>query len=123
MRLCLDEHYPREIAELLRGRGHDVSSVAERPELQGLPDVRLVEVVVAERSALMTENVRDFVPLERDHAAGGLDHWGFVYASSRSLPRRRDTIGTFVAILDRFLSERPGEDDFRNQVWWLQPSP
>jgi hypothetical protein len=49
------------------------------------------------------------------------DHWGRIYTLPRSLPRATTTIGRFVEALDTFLSERPGEDDLRNQIWWLQP--
>lgn len=121
MRLCLDEHYSPEIARRLRSRGHDVSSAKERPELLGLPDPALLAVLIQERSALMTENVGDFAPIERALAARGDDHWGFVYTSPRSMPRAASTIGVFVEALDGLLSGRPGDDDFRNQVWWLQP--
>jgi hypothetical protein len=37
------------------------------------------------------------------------------------MPRAASTIGVFVEALDGLLSGRPGDDDFRNQVWWLQP--
>jgi Domain of unknown function (DUF5615) len=121
VRLCLDEHYSPEIARQLRDRGHDVSSAKERLELRGLPDPALLAVPIHERSALMTENVSDFASIERALAARGDDHWGFVYTSPRSMPRAASTVGVFVEALDRFLSDRPEEDDFRNQVWWLQP--
>jgi hypothetical protein len=121
VRLCLDEHYSPEIARRLRVRGHDVSSAKERAELLGLPDPALLAVLIQERSALMTENVGDFAPIERALAARGDDHWGFVYTPPRSMPRAASTIGVFVEALDGFLSDRRGDDDFRNQVWWLQP--
>jgi hypothetical protein len=119
VRLCLDEHYSPEIARLLRDRGHDVSAVKERPELVGLPDAQLVAALQAERSALLTENVQDFVPIAQALAARGEEHWGFVFTSSRSLPRGSGTIGRYVDLLDAFLCERPGEDDLKNQVSWL----
>jgi hypothetical protein len=120
VRLCLDEHYAPEIARQLRERGHDVFSVKERPELVGLSDATLVAVLIQERSTLMTENVADVAPMEQGFASRGDDHWGFIY-TSRSMPRGRSTIGLFVEALDRFLSDRPGEQDLRNQVSWLQP--
>jgi Domain of unknown function (DUF5615) len=121
VRLCLDEHYTPEIARQLRERGHEVSSVKERPELLGQPDTALLAAAIHEHSALMTENVGDFAAIEQALAARGDDHWGLIYTSPRSLPRATATIGLFVEALDTFLSERPGEDAFRNQVWWLQP--
>ena len=42
MRLLLDEHYSREIAERLRERGHDVIAVKEDAALEGLDDEPLL---------------------------------------------------------------------------------
>lgn len=120
MRLCLDEHYSHRIAEALREGGHDVVAVGERVELRGLGDLELVSVLQAERRALLTENVRDFMPLVHELAARSEDHWGFVFSSPTSMPRGTDTIGTFVEALDRLLRERPGDDDLLNRVTWLQ---
>ena len=121
MRLGLDEHYSAQIAGALRERGHDVSAVQERPELRGLNDRELLATMQAERSALLTENVADFMPIVQDLAARGEDHWGVVFSSPASMPRAAGTIGDFIEALDRFLSARPAEDDILNQVWWLQP--
>ena len=38
MKLLLDELYAKQIAEELRKREHDVVSVKERPDLEGLRD-------------------------------------------------------------------------------------
>lgn len=43
MRLLLNEHYRREIAQQLRARGHDVVAVDERDDLRGLTDAELLE--------------------------------------------------------------------------------
>jgi hypothetical protein len=122
LRLCLDEHYSRQIAEELRRRGHDVVALGERPELRGLGDGELLGVMQAERRALLSENVGDFMPLVHELAARNEDHWGFVFSSPVSLPRGSGTIGPFVEALDRLLRELPGEDDLLNQVRWLSPA-
>lgn len=121
MRLCLDEHYSAAIAKALRARGHDVTAVQERPELRGLADRELLATLQAEHSAVLTENVADFMPIVHDLAARGEDHWGVVFSSPASMPRGAGTIGDFVAALDRLLGERPTEDGLVNQVSWLQP--
>lgn len=120
MKLCLDEHYSRDIASALRERGHDVTAVQERPELRGLGDRELLAAMQAEHSALLTENVADFMPVVHDLAARGEDHWGVVFSSPASMPRGAGTIGAFIETLDRLLSERPRENDLVSQVWWLQ---
>ena len=121
MRLCLDEHYASQIAIALRERGREVTAISERPELRGLEDRPLLAVMQAERSALLTENVSDFMPLVHELAARNEDHWGLIFSSPVSMPRGAGTIGVFVEAVDRLLLERPGEDGLLNQVWWLQP--
>ena len=121
MRLCLDEHYSVRIAEELRGRGRDVVAVKERSDLIALSDGELWAVMQAERRALLTENVADFVPLVQQSIAAGEDHWGLVFSSPRSLPRGSATSGLFAERLDELLQRHPGDNDFRNGVHWLQP--
>jgi len=123
VRLCLDEHYSRRIAETLRGRRHDAVAVTERAELRGLGDRELLAAMQTERRALLTENVSDFIPLARELTARGEDHWGLVLSSPLSMPRGRDTIGVFVDALDRLLRDRPAERALLNELWWLQPLP
>ena len=121
MRLCLDEHYAPEIARQLRDRGHDAHAVKERAELIRLLDPDLLQILIAERRALVTENVADFDPLARDLAASGQSHFGLIFTSSRSMPRNRGTIGTYVARLDEVMNGHPGDDDFQDKIIWLQP--
>lgn len=118
MKLCLDEHYSSRIAEELRGRGHDVYAVSERPELRTLSDRELWLHVQSERRALLTENVGDFIPFLHEAAAAADAHW-MIFSSPRSLPRGADTIGTFVQRLDELLKSNPRDDDFCNGVYWL----
>jgi Domain of unknown function (DUF5615) len=121
MRLCVDELYSPKIAAELRARGHDAVSVYGHPALLGLPDPALLDSMAAEGRAIVTENVRDFVPLARRLALEGRDHPGLILTSSAALPRSRDTIGCHVQALDAFMAERPADDALRNQVAWLSP--
>jgi predicted nuclease of predicted toxin-antitoxin system len=119
MRLCLDELYSPKIAAELRARGHDAISVHDRPALLALPDTALLDAMVADERAIVTENVGDFVPLARRLALEGRDHFGLILTSSAALPRSRNTIGRHVRALDAFLVERPADDALRNQIAWL----
>jgi hypothetical protein len=119
MRLCLDELYSPRIAAELRNRGHDAISVHDRPALVGLPDAALLDLMVADRRALLTENAGDFVPLAGRLTLEGREHFGLVLTSSAAFPRSRDTIGRLVRALDAFLAERPGEHALRDQIAWL----
>lgn len=119
MRLLLDEHYSPEIARQLRARGHDVLSVRERQDLAGLKDADLFARVVSEGRAILTNNVGDFMPLSHQLLLGGEGHFGLLFTSDKSLPRRKDTIGQYVRVLDQLLTDNPGEDACRNRILWL----
>jgi Domain of unknown function (DUF5615) len=119
VRLLLDEHYSPEIARQLRTRGHDVVAVAERADLLALGDHELLRQMVGERRAIMTNNVKDFLPLASRAALEGDDHYGLLLTSDRSMPRRGDAIGKYVEALDSFLKLHKDEDGYRNQVQWL----
>jgi len=119
LRLLLDEHYARDIAEQLRHRGHDVVAVTERPDLTALSDADLFSLMASEMRAIVTENVGDFMPLFNAAAAAGDDHFGLVFTSHQRMPRSKGTIGQYVRVLGEFLSARPPEDALLNQTHWL----
>jgi hypothetical protein len=121
VRLLLDEHYSPEIARQLRTRGHDVVAVAERADLIGLGDDGLLRRMMREGRAIMTNNVKDFVPLATRAALEAGGHEGLLLTSDRSMPRRLDVIGRYVDVLDGFLRRHEGEDSYRNQIRWLNP--
>jgi predicted nuclease of predicted toxin-antitoxin system len=119
VKLLLDEHYSPEIARQLRSRGHDVVAVAARADLVGLSDDALLRRMAQEQRAIMTNNVKDFMLLATRVAQGADDHYGLLFTSDRSMPRRSDAIGRVVDALDAFLQHHQGEDSYRNQVQWL----
>ena len=119
MRLLLDEHYAKQIAEQLREHGHDVVSVQERAELAGLLDEELFQLLPAQQRAILTENWSDFSRLIERAVAEGTTHYGVVFTSRRRLPRSRNTIGLYVRVLDDFLRRHPAEDAILNSFRWL----
>lgn len=119
MRLLLDEHYSKVIAEQLRDRGQDVVSVTERPDLAGLKDFELFPLMPAERRAILTENWADFQRELRKAEAEGLTHYGVLFTSNKQMPRSKRTIGLYVRVLDDFLGRHPAEDALLNSYRWL----
>jgi hypothetical protein len=113
LKLLLDEMYSDAIAVELRARGRDVVSVREiTPPLAGAPDEEVLEAAAALERTLVTENVRDFRPLEVGLLAEGRHHHGIVYTTDRQFPRGDpQTIGHLVRALDVLLSEAPVMDD------------
>lgn len=119
MRLLLDELYSKQIAEQLQERGHDVVSVTERPDLQGLLDSDLFALMPAERRGIVTENWADFGRELERAAEAGMTHYGLVFTSRRQLPRSRQTIGLFVRVFEDFLRRHPAEDALLDSYRWL----
>lgn len=110
--------YSPEIARQLRKRGHDVVAVRERGDLAGSSDQQLMSRMSLENRAIVTNNALDFLPLVAAATSAGEHHGGLFLTSDRSLPRRRDTIGRFVAVLDALLREG-APTQTRDQVRWL----
>ena len=120
MRLLLDELYTKQIAVQLRVAGHDAVAVSEL-DLDGTDDSALLAIAAAERRALATNNVRDFVPIARSWVVCGRDHFGLLLSPDRSLPRDRRYIGRHVGALGLVLEANPGDGALRNQIRWLSP--
>ena len=120
MKLVLDELYSQAIASGLRERGHDVISVHERPDLEGLKDEQLFPLLAAERRAIVTENWPDYQAEMRK--AAGRDHYGVLFTSRNHLPRSRQTIGLYIRVLDELLKRHRDEDALLNSYRWL-PEP
>jgi hypothetical protein len=122
MRLLLEEHYSPEIARRLRARAHDVAAVAERADRVGLSDEELAQRMAQEERTIMTNNVKDFVPLANRAAVNREDHYGLLLTSDKSMPRRLDAIGHVVDALHDFLTRHQAKESCRNQVQWLSTS-
>lgn len=123
MKLLLDEQFPPDIARRLRERDHDVIAVCERQDLISAEDETLLALSTAEKRALLTNNVRDFVPIATRWVGEGRSHHGLLLVSDRTLRRSRKTIGAYVGAIDRLLRKNPAEDDLRDQIRWLQADP
>lgn len=71
-RLYADEHFPRQVSELLRIMGHDVLTVQEAGNANlGIPDPEVLAFAVSNERAVLTMNRYDFIRLHRlqqDHA-------------------------------------------------------
>ncbi len=119
MRILLDEMYSPAIVEGLRERGHDAISVHDRPDLVAALDPAIFAAMQAEHRVIVTNNVRDFVPLAQDALQAGSPFFGLVLTSDRSLPRSKATIGTYVRLLETLLSEHPAQDTLLGRIHWL----
>jgi uncharacterized protein DUF5615 len=119
LRLLLDEHFSKVIARQLRADGRDVVAVTERDDLRGISDEALLVAEVAERRAVVTRSVADFVTLDREAALIGRQHYGLVYTSTRAFPPSKAAVGDLVRALRVLLEAHPGDEALLNRTHWL----
>lgn len=118
MKLLLDVHFSPAVAEQLRTRGHDVIAAVQDRELRQVSDRMLLERAVADGRALLTNNVKDLVPIAADWIRSGRDHLGLLLTSDRSMPRTHDGIGHLVGVLDQLMTQHRDDQALRNQILW-----
>jgi hypothetical protein len=100
----LDAMFRPAIAEQLRRRGHDAIAATERPDLAKLEDPDLFAAAQREERAIVTENVPDFLRLDRFHRQQGLARYGVLLTTDRRFPRHSPgSIGRLLSALDAFL--------------------
>src|ERR1700738_1636889 len=85
--LLLDEMFTDDIAQQLRTKGCDVISVVADPALTGLPDDQILAYTTTEGRALVTANIKDFVPLDGRYRAAGQSHAGLILVSTKTSRR------------------------------------
>src|SRR5437660_12503726 len=97
LKLLLDEMLDPEIGVQLRRRRWDVESIQrEHQDLIGLDDRLVLERATQLGRALVTDNIRHFIPLHQTYLAEHKIHAGLVLAHPRSYPRSKRTIGIWV---------------------------
>jgi hypothetical protein len=102
--LLLDEMFSDTIARQLRAKGHDVISVVADPGLTGLSDDQVLAYATAEGRALVTANIRDFVPLDGRCRAAGQTHAGLILVSTKTFPQNRGFTAAITAAVTTLLS-------------------
>lgn len=79
IRLLLDEDVWPGLAEALRKAGYDAVSVHEFGQL-GFSDTAQLDFAIAENRAIISHNIRDFVPLAQAYAQDSISHSGIIVA-------------------------------------------
>jgi len=119
VRFLLDEMYSPQIALALRGRGIDAISVHERPLLEGEPDDReVLRAATGERRVLVSNNVKDLVPIVDEFAFAGEIHFGVLLTNDATFPRTRDAISLIVRSIEAFATGR-ADDEMRDDCQFL----
>jgi Domain of unknown function (DUF5615) len=102
--LLLDEMFTDDIAQQLRTKGYDVISVVTDPALVGLPDDQILAYATAEKRAVVTANVKDFVPLDARYRAADQSHAGLILVSTKTFPQNRGFPSAVTTALATLLS-------------------
>jgi Domain of unknown function (DUF5615) len=102
--LLLDEMFSDAIAQQLRTKGYDVVSVVAQPALVGLPDDQILASATSEGRALVTANIKDFMPLDSRYRAAGQAHPGLILVSTKTFPQDRGFTAAITAALEALLS-------------------
>ena len=103
--LLLDEMFSDDIAQQLRAQGHDVISAVADPALIGLPDDQVLAYATTEGRALVTANIKDFVPLDARYRAAGQSHAGLILVSTKTFLQNRGFPTAITASLATLLSD------------------
>lgn len=115
MRLLLDHHFSRWIAEGLRAQGVDAVTAGEAG-LAADTDETVLQVATGTGRAVLTANVGDFACLAREWQGQDRTHAGLIFVPP-SGPRSRHATGRYVrALLDLTRTEI----DVTDRVIWLQ---
>lgn len=111
--LLLDEMFSGIIAGPLRAKGHDVLAVVADPALVALSDERILAQATSAGRALVTANIKDFVPLDRRYHDDNRAHAGLILVSTKTFPQGRSTIAAIVGALSALLDQpspvQPGQ--------------
>ncbi|MEJ2866765.1 DUF5615 family PIN-like protein [Actinomycetospora sp. OC33-EN08] len=99
-RLLLDEMFSPRLADSLTSEGHDVVAVAGHPVLAAASDVQVATWAARDERRVVTENVRDFVPL----LATVEPPLQLLLTSSRRYPRSRQNPTPLLQALSTWLA-------------------
>lgn len=115
--LLLDEMFSGLVAEQLRAKGHDVIAVVTDPALIGLPDDQILAHASVTGRALVTANIKDFMPLDARYRAASQTHAGLILVSTKTFPQDRALTAAVTGALSAIL-DQPGQIQ-RGQVIFL----
>ena len=82
-KLLLDEHIWAYLAKILREQGFDVIHVNE-VNLVATPDDKIMQYAVGEHRAVVTFNIKHYIPLTIQYFEDGKEHYGVVVSKQLS---------------------------------------
>jgi hypothetical protein len=96
------------IADELRSKGHDVLAVVADSALLALPDDQILAHATATGRALVTANIKDFMPLDAQYRAAGQTPAGLIFISSKTFRQDRTYTTAITGAFSAFFDQDPG---------------
>jgi hypothetical protein len=103
--ILLDEMFAGAIAEELRAKGHDAQAVVTDPTLISLSDDQILTRAAATGRALVTANIKDFMPLDAQYRAAGQTHAGLILVSTKTFAQDRTYTTAITSALAALLDQ------------------
>jgi hypothetical protein len=116
--LLLDEMFPEAMADQLSAKGHDVRAVVATPVFAGLPDEEILIGAAEAGRALVTANIKDFMPIDARYRATGRTHAGLIMVAAKTFPQNRAYIAAVTTALNSLLTSTL--DELGGQIVFLQ---
>ena len=110
-KLLLDEHIWVYLATLLREQGFDVVHVCEGG-LEGKPDDEILRVASEKHRAVVTFNIKDFIPLAIKYFDDGKEHFGIVVSDQISRGELQKRVTNLL--------KKITADELKNTIRFLQ---
>src|SRR5260370_21566260 len=89
-----------KIARELRDKSFDVQAIkSDRPDLETVADLEIVQRIRAEQRGIVTSNVADFQPIHQRLLASQEEHYGILFTWDASLPRNKANVPLWVKTL------------------------
>lgn len=93
------------IAQQLCAKGYDVLAVVADPVLISLPDEQILARAATDGRALVTGNIKDFMPLDTQYRSTGQSHAGLILVSTKTFPQNRTYTAAVASALAALLKE------------------
>jgi Domain of unknown function (DUF5615) len=110
--------FPEAMADQLSAKGHDVRAVVGTPVFAGLPDEEILIGAAEAGRALVTANIKDFMPIDARYRATGRTHAGLIMVSTKTFPQNRAYIAAVTTALNSLPSSTSHE--LGGQIAFLQ---
>jgi len=97
--------FPGAMADQLNAKGHDVRAVVADPNFIGLPDEEILIGATEAGRALVTANIKDFMPIDARYRATNRAHAGLIMVSTKTFPQNRGYVTAVAGALDALLGQ------------------